>query len=164
MRRVTELGVKLVQCINLFFWWKVGWTHEQARDALKVFGAETLHPSQTRHLYAAFQNGRTTLVDLQHAQRPKTGRSPNIIEAVKGVVNAEPSLTVAAISTQTGLSTTSVHRILKKELHLSLHCAKLVPNVLTPMHIVEQFTHVRNMLTKVHAVPSFLKVVTIDDA
>ncbi len=166
MKRVQELDIKLVQWINLHFCWKLGWSHADAHRALlTVFGADTLHPTKSRKWYAKFQNGRTSLVDLQRAPREKTGRTPDNIDAVKRVVDTDKSLTVAAISRQTGLASTSVYRILKRDLDLSLRCAKLVPNVLTPQHIVERFTHCRNMLNRLRVTPSFIKkIVTMDES
>ncbi len=84
---------------------------------------------------------------------------------MRTVVDADRSLTVAAICRQTGLANTSVHRILRSDLHLTLRCAKLVPNILTPRHIVERFTHCRNMLNRFRATPSFIKkIVTMDES
>ncbi len=133
MKRPQELDIKLMQRINLHFCWKLGWTHMAARRALiTVFGDQTLHPSRTRRWFAAFQSGRTSLVDLQRGFKTRTGRSDQNIQDVKAIVDADPRLTVAAISTQSAVPHSTVHRILKKDLHLSLRCAKLLPNVLTP--------------------------------
>ncbi len=166
MKRVTELDVKLMQRINLFFCWKLGWTHKDACAALRtVYGQELLHASRTRHWYSAFQSGRTSIVDMQRSPREKTGRCDQNIQDVRTIVNTDPSLTVHAIATQTRVSPSTIHRILTKDLHLSLRCAKLLPNVLTPRHIVERFTHARDMLNRTRMMPSFLKkIVTMDEA
>lgn len=166
MKTPTELDIKPVQHINLFFCWCLGWSHAVAWWAFEtVFGDETMHTTRSRSWYAEFQSGRTTLVDLRHSPRQKSARPDPNIQAVKGVVDADRSLTVAAIFQQTGLSTTSVHQILRRYLELTLQCAKLVPNVLTPRHIVEHFVHCRDMLNKVNATPSFLKeIVTMDES
>ena len=166
MKRVQELNSHLMQRINLFFCWKLGWTHMQARAALTtVYGDQILCVSRTRRWFAAFQQGRTNLVDVQRAPRTRTGRSPEAIQAVKDVLAVDKSLTVAAISNQSGVPSTSVYPILHKDLQLSLRCAKFLPNVLTPRHIVERFTHASNILHKLRATPSFLKkIVTMDEA
>ncbi len=166
MKRVQQLDVKFMQRINLFFLWKLGWTHANAQQALlTVFGADTLHPTKSRRWYTEFQNGRTSLVDLQCTPRHKTRCSPENIQSVKTVVEADRSLTVMALSRQTGLPQTSVHQILCKDLQLSIRCTKLLPNVLTPRHIVEWFTHYRNMLNRLRATPSFIKkIVTIAES
>lgn len=166
MKRVEELDVKLIQRINLFFCFKLGWSHQEARNALKlVFGDQIFHPSQTRRWYSAFQNGRTNLVDLQRAPKGRSGRSDNNIQTVRNLVQTDRSLTVAAIARQSGLPHSCVHCILKDDLHLSLRCAKLLPAVLTPRHIIERFNHSKAMLENVRAKPSFLKkIVTMDES
>ena len=84
MKRVKELDVRLLQRICLFFCFKLGWTHMQARAALHiVFANNLLHPSRTRRWFQAFRNGRTTLVDLQRAHRCKSARTPGNIQAVR---------------------------------------------------------------------------------
>ncbi len=104
------------------------------------------------------------MVDLQHTPKAKTGRSEDNIQAVQDVLNVDKSLTVTAIANQSGVHPSSVYRILKKD-HLTLRCAKFLPNFLTPRHIVDRYTHCRNMLQKTRASPSFLKkVVTMDKA
>ncbi len=152
MKHVKELDVKLMQRINLFFYWKLGWAHKDARAALQtVYGKDLLHASRTRRWYS----GRTTLVDLQCAPRDKSGRSDQNIQDVQTVVNTDASLTVHAISTQTRIPPSTVHWILTKDLKLSLRCTKLTPNFLTPRHIVERFTHCRDMLTRTRLTPKF---------
>ncbi len=166
MKRVTELDIKLVQHINLYFCWKLGWTHKDACAALVTVSSEqALHPTRSRHWYRSFEEGRSTLVDLQRNPKSKTGRSDDNIQAVKDVLAVDRSLTVAAIANQSGVHCSSVHRILKNDLHLTLRCAKFLPNFLTPRHIVEHFNHSKAMLQKVRATPSFLKkVITMDEA
>ncbi len=99
MKRVTELDIKLVQHINLYFCWKLGWTHKDACAALVTVSSEqALHPTRSRHWYRSFEEGRSTLVDLQRNPKSKTGRSDDNIQAVKDVLAVDRSLTVAAIA------------------------------------------------------------------
>ncbi len=87
------------------------------------------------------------------------------MQAVQNLINTDKSITFAAIMTQTGLTQTTVHRIIRKDLHLRLRCAKLLPAFLTPRHIIERFNHCTQMLQAVRARPSYLKkIVTMDEA
>ncbi len=166
MGRVTDINLKLVQRINLYFCFKLGWTHVQARAALeKVFGDETMCIAATRRWFQFFKAGRTTLVDLQRAPRDKSGRSADNIAAVKTLIDMDKSITLASLIHQSGLNQTTIYHIIKKDLHLKLRCTKLLPNFLTPRHIVERFEHCKEMLEKVRNRPSFLKkLVTMDEA
>lgn len=108
---------------------------------------------------------RCTLVDLQQAPKDRTGRSANNINAVKNLISQDKAITLAAISLQTGMHQSTVHHIIHKDLHLKLHCAKFLPNFLTPGHIINRYQHSRDMLQYVRARPSFLKkIVTMDKA
>ncbi len=166
MKRPKELDVKLLQRINLFFCFKLGWTHMQARAALQaVYQQETLHATKTRKWYRSFAAGCTSLVDKERVHRHKSGRSPANIQNVKNMIDTDKSVTFATIITQTGLSQTTVHRIVHKDLQLHLRCAKLLPAFLTPRHIVERFNHASEMLQSLRTKPSFLKkIITMDEA
>ena len=166
MKRVKEIDVKLQQRINLFFCYKLGWNHVDARAALQaVFGDQTLHPTKTRKWYWSFAAGRTSLVDQDRAHRHKSGRTPANVQAVRTLLDADKSMTFAGLMAHTRLKQTTVHRIVKKDLMLKLRCAKLLPAFLTPRHIVERFNHCAQMLQSVRNRPSFLKkIVTMDEA
>ncbi len=121
--------------------------------------------SSTRRWYKVFKDGRVTLVDLQRAPKPRTGRSDGNVQTVRNIINTDRSITFAAIRTQTGLCQTTVHRIVTKDLKLHLRAAKLLPAFLTPRHIIQRFQHCSEMLTKIRNQPSFLKkIVTMDEA
>ncbi len=166
MGHAKELDFKLIQRINLFFCFKLGWTHMQARSALEqVYGEQILSVSQTRRWFQSFKAGRITLVDLQRNPKDRTGRSDNNITAVRDLISQDKSITLASLSLQTGLHRSTVHRIIHKDLHLKLRCAKFLPNFLTPAHIVDRYQHSRDMLQYVRARPSFLKkIVKMDEA
>ncbi len=160
------LDLKLIQRVNLQFCYQLGWTHMQACTALEqVYGANTMHVATSRHWFQSFKAGRTTVVDLQRAPKERIGRSPGNIAAVKALIDLDKSVTVASLVHQTGLNPATVHRIIRRDLHLQLRCAKLLPAFLTPRHIVERFQHSRDMLAAARNTPSFLKkIVTMDEA
>ncbi len=166
MRRIKEIDVKMQQCINLYFCYKLGWSHVDARAALQaVYHEETMHATKSRKWYHSFAAGRTSLVDRDRAHRHKTGRTQANVQAVRTVIDTDKSITFAGIMNQTGLKQTTVHRIVKKDLQLRLRCAKLLPAFLTPRHIIERFNHCALMLQSVCTRPSFLKkIVTMDEA
>ncbi len=166
MKRVSELDEKLLQRINLFFCFKLSWSHTQARAALgTVYGQNAMNVSSSRHWFKSFKDGRTSLVDLQRAPKDKTGCSDANIQAVRTLIDTDHSVTFASIMMQTGFAQTTVHRIVTKELKLRLRCAKLLPAFLTPRHIVQKIQHSSEMLQRLRTQPSFLKkVVTMDEA
>ncbi len=166
MKRVSEMDVKLIQRVNIHFCVKLGWSHAETRRALIiVFGADVLSWPMTKAWHDSFSQGRTTLVDLQRAPKRKSGRNQNNVQAVKNLLDNDRTLTVAAIHRQTGVSHSSVWRIIRKDLGLALKCAAFVPAFLTPRHVVDQFQHCQAMLNVSRFSPSTLKkIVTMDEA
>ncbi len=128
-------------------------------------GEETLCISSTQHWYQSFRAGRMTLVDLQRAPKDKSGCTDNNIAAVRTLIDSDRSITLASLIHQTGLPQTTMYWIIKKDLSLKLHSAKLLPNFLTPCHIVKRFEHCRQMLDLARRRPAYLKhLVTMDEA
>ncbi len=109
--------------------------------------------------------GQHLQVDLQRAHRHKSARTPANVQAVKTLIDTDKSITFAAIMRQTGLKQTTVHWIVTKDLNLTLRCACLLPNFLTPRHVLLRYQHSRDMLNYVRQSPSVLKkIVTMDEA
>ncbi len=164
MKRATELDWKLVQRICVFFCVKLGWDLQVMRQQLRtVFGQETLSKSRIRFWHREFLHGRTTLVDLQHAPRGRSGRSPANIQAVGTALQANKRLSVSSLHQITGIPQGTVYSILKKDLKLVRKCAKFVPKILTPRDLRLRYDCSRTMLWVVQRKPSFLKnIVTMD--
>ncbi len=74
-----------------------------------------------------FRNGRDRIVDLHRRAKPKSGHSRANICQVEDIVNDDRRVSITQIMVQTGLKSTTVNRILKKDLSLSKRCAKYVP-------------------------------------
>ncbi len=166
MGRLKELDLKLMQRVNLYFCFQLGWSHVQACTTLEqVYGQGAIHVATSRHWYQSFKAGQTSVVDLQHAPKERTGHSPDNIAAVKTLIDGDKSLTVASLAHQIELHPATVHRIIRRDLNLQLRCAKLLPAFLTPQHIIARFQHSKDMLTSACNSPSFLKkIVTMDEA
>ncbi len=116
-------------------------------------------------LVQTFKDEHVTLVDLQRAPKERIGWSDANVQSVRNIISTDKSITFAAIMRQTGLTQTTVHRIVKKDLNVRLHCAKLLPAFLTLRHIIQRYQHSSEMLQKVRTQPSFLKkIITMDEA
>ncbi len=164
MRRVQEIGVKLVQRININFCVKLGWTLDDTFLSLKhVYGGECLHRQTVHFWYNSFVNGRTRLVDQFREPKRRTGRSLANIQVVKMAIEGDRTLTLAALQRQTGLSYHNVQRILTKDLHLRRRSARFVPAALTPNHLCQCLECSQLMLRNIRRTPSVLKkIVTMD--
>ncbi len=165
MKRPTEISLKLVQRIVIFFCVKVGWGLSDTRTALShVFDDDYLSRSRINYWYKEFKEGRTQLVDLHRSPRQRSGRSAVNIQAVQQVIAADNRSTVSAIEAETGVPKSTVHRILKKDLNLKLKCARFVPTFLTPRHLRLRLETSHNMLRYIQRYPNFLhRVIPTDE-
>ncbi len=166
MKRVTELDWKLVQQINIWFCVKMGMCCVDTISTLTtIFGQNCLSARRIRHWYREFEKGRDTLVDLQRRARDKSGRSPANIQTIQTLLQTDRRMTVHAMERQTGIPHTTIHRILRKDLHLQKKCAKFVPKILNPDQLRERFECSQTMLRAVHRNPEILKrIVTSDES
>ena len=166
MKRVQELPSKLIQRINIHFCVKIGLPIEATLNALHLVFPDCLSDARIRFWYRQFRQGRTTLVDLQRAPRGKTSRSPVSIQAVKTLVEADPRITIARIKNVTDIPMGSIHKILHKDLKLTLQCARFVPHLLTPCHLRLRYDLCRAMLNSTRGRGSNLlqRIITSDEA
>lgn len=105
------------------------------------------------------------MVDKPRAARGKSGRSPRNIRRVENFVATNHRVTIREILVKSGLSGTTINRILKKDLKLTKCCATFVPAVLTDAH-KERMRHVCNLFSRIMAQSPrvFQNVVTMDES
>ena len=107
------------------------------RGLSQVFQGDALSKTQVRQWFNRFKEGDMSTTT---ADKPRPGR-PNLcrrkVARVQNALQTDGRLSIQEIIDQTGISKTSVHRILKKDLRMSKLSAKFVPRILTQ----EQKTH-----------------------
>ncbi len=164
MRRVEHIDLKLVQRMNISFAVKLGWSLHHTRECLQqVYGQRTLSKCRIRFWHDQFTNGRTLLVDQHRAHKRRTSRTPANIQAVKTLVEADHRMTILEMYQCLGISESTIQRILKKDLHLVRHSAKLLPAFLTPNHLRQRLQCAQLMLRHIQRTPGVLKkIVTMD--
>lgn len=77
-----------------------------------------------------FKEGRTSIEDDTRRGRPAE-KKVDIVKTVKDLLDKDRRLTIRTISTKLDIPATTVHRILKRELHMSKVSARWVPRLLT---------------------------------
>ncbi len=112
-----------------------------------------------------FRGGRTLIVDKQRAPRGKSGRNLRNVCKVENIVATDRRVTIKEISLKIGISTTSVQRILKRDLKLKKICASFVPAVLTDAHKARRHD-VCNFFSrlKAQAPRVFSNLITMDES
>ncbi len=78
-----------------------------------------------------FSSRDTSVQDKPRPGRKRTARSQQNIQAVSNVLGQDRRQTVRDIAAEIGISKSSVHQVLKKDLNLSKLSPKFVPKVLT---------------------------------
>lgn len=135
MKRCQALTPQLEQRANILFCFKLGWTFKDIKAALtQVYQERTLCDASIYHWICEYQKGCTRVVDKQRSPRNKSSRSRANVRRVEDMVEQDRSITIARMSFQSGISATSIHRILKLDLHLVKKCAIFVPHVLEEQH------------------------------
>ncbi len=141
MKRCTRLTPQLMQRVCIWFGTKLGWDFAQTKVALSTcFGNAVLSDSRVYHWMEKFRNGRTQIIDLYRRPKARSGRSRVNIRRVENLVTHDRRITLPRLTAATGLSTTTVSRILRKDLQLRKRCAKYVPNLLTQPQLVQRVT------------------------
>ncbi len=166
MKRVMELSSHLKQRVNIFFCVKLGWAFGEIKHALQICYPMTILCDRSIHKWInEFRNGRVNIVDKDRAFKKKTGHSPRNIRRVENFVAADRRVTLKEISIKSGLATSTIQRILRKDLHLSKRCATFVPAVLTDWH-KQRHQDVCNFFTRLmHQNPRvFRNLVTMDES
>ncbi len=104
------------------------------RQLQAVYGPQrALGKTQTRAWHQTFREGDldTSNKDKPRSGRGRSGRSQQNIAAVQAQVNQDRHQSVREIATETGISRSTVQRVLRKDLHLRHTSAKFVPRILT---------------------------------
>ncbi len=167
MKRVQELSWQLEQRIVIHFCVKIGWTFDEILHGLQTcFANQRILSTRSIHRWISqFRTGRTVLVDRPRAPRGKSGRNQRNVHRVENIVASDRGVTIKDISQRTGISITSVQRILKKDLKLKKKCASFVPAVLTDAHktrrrdVCNFFTRLKGQCPRV-----FTSLVTMDES
>ncbi len=165
MKRVTELSWQLQQRINMHFCVKLGWTFEEIKMALQTVFPRVLCDTSLHKWIREFRAGRDCIVDHPRAPKMKRGRSAANIRKVESLVAQDRRITIKELSVKTRVASSTVQRILKKDLRLTKRCSTFVPAVLTDAH-KERRKDVCNFFTrlKCHNPRVFRNVITMDES
>lgn len=114
---------------------------------------------------AEFKRGRTSLFDDPRSGRPADTCTPEIIEAVRKLIEKDPRIKAHELAAIVKLSKTSVLRILHDELNLSKLSARWIPRNLTEAQKRDRVRKARALLRRYRDDPdNFVdRVVTGDE-
>ncbi len=111
---------------------KSGLTPTQCWQRIQeVHGNDSISKSTVALWHQHFTAGEVSTTDKKRSGRPRTACTPTQIDAVSTHINNNQCQTVREIAQDLGMSKTSVHSIMKKELQLSKLSPKFIPKDLT---------------------------------
>ena len=104
---------------------------EIQKSILDTYGFKTCSFATICRWINYFKWGRESVKDETRPGRPKTERSDEKVKLVLNKITEDRRITVAEIATSTGLSTSTVKRIIKNDLGLNKVSARWVPKMLS---------------------------------
>ncbi len=125
-----EMGTHEEQRTNIRFLTQAGQTPIQICWSLQeVYGDDTLSYPQVRLWHHRFQEGHVSAKD-----NPRTGCPASrlrSVQAIRDSVQADRHKTLQEISAKVGRPTSTVFKVIKKDLNMHKLCPKFVPHFLT---------------------------------
>ncbi len=143
----------------------MGWTFEEIKAALQTVYLQILCDTSIHKWIRELQAGYARIVDRPRAAKTKYGRSQRNIRAIESLIAQDRCVTIKEKSVKSGLTTSTVQRILKKDLKLTKRCSTFVPTSLTDAHkqhrhdICNFFTRLKDQNPRV-----FRNAVTMDES
>ena len=121
--------------------------------------------TQVYEWFSRFKNGDMSIQDKPRSGRPSTSRTDENLVKVKEIVLADRRQTIDQISEASGLSWSSVQRILTEDLNMKRVAAKFVPRALTDFQKERRIEACRDLKQQLEADPDFLsKIITGDES
>jgi len=142
---ISVLSMEVVRGI-IWFCYKLGDTQRVAHDKIKVaYGEDKVSLQTVYNWYDHFARGVTAVSDKQRSGRPRISES---VEAVSLVLQDQPYASSYHISSETGLSKTTVLRILHEDLKLHHFSLRWVPYALSPEQKIVRETVAQDLLAE----------------
>ncbi len=101
------------------------------RQMREVYNDRTMTPKTVRVWSKKFANGEVSVKDKARSGRPRSAHTQANIDSVRQVIQADRRASISDICEDTNLKRTTVHTIVKKDLHFSKLAPKFVPRLLT---------------------------------
>lgn len=126
---------------------------------------DAMGKTQVYEWFARFKNGDMSIDDKPRSGRPSTARIDENVEKIRELVLTDRRQTIDQLSESSGLSWSSVQRILTKDLGMKRVTAKFVPRALTDNQKEHRVETCRALKQQLETDPDFLsKVITGDES
>nr|CAH7754411.1 unnamed protein product [Callosobruchus chinensis] len=131
----------------------------------KAYGDAALSKTRVYEWFSRFKNGEMSTGDQPRPGRPSTSRNDENIEIINALVREDRRRTIDQLCEMSGISWSSVQRILSEDLHMRRVAAKFVPRLLTGEQKERRLQACLELQDQLKEDPEFFsKVITGDES
>jgi histone-lysine N-methyltransferase SETMAR len=138
--------------------------HQCINDFNSIFGFEAPSRTSVYRWYGEFNRGRSSLQDEFREGLPKSAVMPETIDTVRQLILQDRHVTYREVETTLGISGTSVHSILHKQLTVKKICSRWIPHNLSITQKEARVRWSKEMLKKYDASKHVNDIVTVDES
>lgn len=130
-----------------------------------AYKEDALGKTQVYEWFSRFKNGDMTVDDKPRSGRPSTARTDQNVEKIGVLVREDRRRTIEELELLSGISWSSVQRILTEELGMTRVAAKFMPRILTDHQKEQRLETCRALKDQLRDDPNFFsKVITGDES
>ncbi|XP_018347330.1 PREDICTED: putative uncharacterized protein FLJ37770 [Trachymyrmex septentrionalis] len=96
-----------------------------------AYGDAALSKTRVYDWFSRFKNGEMSIEDQFRSGRPSTSRTDENLDKINALVREDRRRTIDQLCEMSGISWSSIQRILSEDLHMRRVAAKFVPRLLT---------------------------------
>nr|CAI5823570.1 unnamed protein product [Callosobruchus analis] len=108
----------------------------------KAYGDAALSKTRVYEWFSRFKNKEMSIEDQYRSGRPSTSRTDENVKTINALVREDRRRTIDQLCEMSGISWSSVQRILSEDLHMRRVAAKFVPRLLTGEQRERRLQHV----------------------
>jgi len=161
---MTGKFIVMEQRINIKFCFKLGRNATETYEMLKlVYGDDCLSRSSVFEWFSRFKDGREDFEDDARSGRPKSVRTPELIEKVRQLIENDRRMTLRMLEDQVEANKDTIHAILIEDLGKRKICSKFVPHFLTDEQKLMRLESSLELMQSVDKQPKFLEAIVTGD-
>ncbi len=162
---LSAMESRIEQRANVKMGVRMGLCHaEIQRNLRRVWGDHALSRTQVAMWFKRFQaDPDASCKDKLHSECLRSVRVQRNVDLIQNTLNMDKRSSIKELSSATGISTMSVHRILRKDLQVRKVAAKFIPKLLNNIQKRQREENSASNLRKIQADATILdRIVTCD--